>query len=337
VQARSADELYNNTEIRVVPDAAGPRVSFAPQSKQLTIGINQNNPPTAAQMVDLINSTPQISDMFSAMLPSASNGSGLVKVGDFGTLSVKSSGAAMGAAMIGATDNESLGIVFHSVEYGSKEFVDLWATHGELFVTDRFGNVVERSFGTDIVADINGRAAIGEGRTAKSATSDLDISIATNASVLAGDVFGFRISGGGALIQLGPQATWTQQVRVSIQSVHSTALGGESGTLSQLKTDEPFSLLKNTAQAFRIVQEAEVQITSMRGRLGAIQRSQVEMSMDNMTDAINISSEARSQIADVEFAKESSNLARQQLLFQAGVSVLQQSGQTRQMLLSLLQ
>ena len=56
-----------------------------------------------------------------------------------------------------------------------------------------------------------------------------------------------------------------------------------------------------------------------------------------MRDAITISSEARSAIADVEFAAEFSNLARQQVLFQAGVSVLQQSGQTRQMLLSLLQ
>jgi len=48
-------------------------------------------------------------------------------------------------------------------------------------------------------------------------------------------------------------------------------------------------------------------------------------------------SDARSQIADVDFAAESSNLARQQVLFQASVSVLQQSGQTRQMLLQLLQ
>jgi len=43
------------------------------------------------------------------------------------------------------------------------------------------------------------------------------------------------------------------------------------------------------------------------------------------------------QIADVDLAAESSNLARQQVLFQASVSVLQQSGQTRQMLLQLLQ
>ena len=75
----------------------------------------------------------------------------------------------------------------------------------------------------------------------------------------------------------------------------------------------------------------------MRGRLGALQRSQIEMSMGHMRDIITISSDSRSQIADADFAAESSNLARQQVLFQASVTVLQQAGQTRQMLLQLLQ
>ena len=345
VQAKRAEEQYNNTEILIVPDASGPKISYDPQSKQLTIGIDPNKPPTALQVIDLINSTPEIRDMFSASLPLfvegtsiVPDGSGLVQIGDFGTLQIKSTGATMGAAMLGATDNESLGIVFYSVEYGNKEFVEVWATYlGEFTVTDRFGNVVEKTYGMDIVADINGRRAIGDGRTALSVTSDLDIAISTNPSVLSGDVFGFRISGGGTLMQLGPTATWSQQVRVSIQSVHSTALGGESGMLSQLKTDEPFSLLKNTSQAFRIVEEATVQIAAMRGRLGALQRTQVEMNMDNMRDAINIESEARSNMADVDFAAESSEFARQQLLMQTSVAVLQQSSQIKQLLLSLLQ
>jgi flagellin-like hook-associated protein FlgL len=265
------------------------------------------------------------------------NGSGLVHVGDSCVLQADTTGAKMGAAMIGASDNLSMGIIFHSVEYGSQEFVELWATHGELTVVDRFGVITERATGTDIVADINGRAAIGEGRTAKSVTSDLDIEITTNPDVFAGDVFGLRISGGGALMQLGPQATWSQQIRIGIQSVHSTALGGESGTLSQLKTDEKYSLLKDTKTAFRIVQEAAVQITALRGRLGAIQRSQVEMNMEHLTDLITIESEARSNIADVDFATESTEFARQQLLMQSAVTVLQQSGQMKQLMLSLLQ
>ena len=78
-------------------------------------------------------------------------------------------------------------------------------------------------------------------------------------------------------------------------------------------------------------------IASMRGRLGALQSSQIEKYMDNMQDAISIASESRSEIADVDFAAESSEFARQQLLMQASVSVLQQSMQMKQLLLSLLQ
>ena len=345
IQSKRADTQYHNTEMIVVPDLSGPKVSYNAQSKQLTIGIDPNNPPTAEQVVALINSTLDIQDLFAASLPSfvdettiVPNGRGLVKVGDFGVLQAKTTGATMGAAMLGASDSESMGLMFHSVGHGSQEFVSVWATHTSDFpVVDRFGVVTERTYGTDIVADINGRRAIGDGRTAKSATTDLDIEITTQASVSAGDVFGFRISGGGTLMQLGPNASWTQQVRVSIPSVHSTALGGESGTLSQLKTDEPFSLLKDTKQAFRIIQEAEIQVASTRGRLGALQKAQIEMSMAHMSDVITIESEARSKIADADFASGVSELSRQQLLMQASVSVLQQSGQTRQLLLSLLQ
>jgi flagellin-like hook-associated protein FlgL len=345
IQAKQTDEKYNNTEILVVSDITGPKVSYDTQSKQITIGIDPNNPPTAAQIVELINSDPEMNKLFSASIPPlvegttiAPNGSGLVKVGDSGMLQTKTTGAAMGAAMLGATDNASLGIMFHSVEYGSKEFVDGWATNGNKFaVTDRFGTTAERAYGTDVVADINGRQAIGEGRIAKSATSDLEIEVSTDPAVLAGDVFGFRISGGGALMQLGPDALWSQQVRVSIQSIHSTALGGESGTLSQLKTDEQFSLLKDTKTAFRIVKESEVQLTSMRGLLGALQKTRIDTSIDNMKDAAIIGEEARSNIADVEFASATSELSRQQLLMQSAIAVLQQSGQTKQLLLSLLQ
>ena len=347
VVAKRADERYNNTEILVVADPLGPSVSYHVQSKQLTIGVDPSKvpPATASDIVGLINNTPEIRDIFSASIPLfiegtsiVPNGSGAVLVGDSGMLRTTATGATMGAAMIGATDNQSLGILFHSVEYGSSQFVDLWATNGTEFpVVDRFGNLVEKAWGTDIAADINGRRAIGEGRIAMSTTSDLDVAITTDPSVLAGDVFGFRISGGGALMQLGPTATWSQQVRVSIPSVHSTALGGESGTLSQLKTDEPFSLLNDSHRAFRILEETEIQITTLRSRLGSLQRSRVEASLDHMTDAINIETEARSNIADTEFATESSEFARQQLLMQASISVLQQSGQTKQLLLSLLQ
>ena len=110
-----------------------------------------------------------------------------------------------------------------------------------------------------------------------------------------------------------------------------------SNGLSRLKTDEPFSLLKDTHQAYKIVREAEFQITSLRGRLGALQRSRIEAGMEHMQDVINIESEARSTIADTDFATASSEFARQQLLMQSAVTVLQQSNQMKSLMLSLLQ
>ena len=46
----------------------------------------------------------------------------------------------------------------------------------------------------------------------------------------------------------------------------------------------------------------------MRGRLDALQRIQIDMSMDHMRDTVNIGSEARNKIADADFASESTEL-----------------------------
>ncbi|MDR0522420.1 MAG: hypothetical protein LBH00_11295 [Planctomycetaceae bacterium] len=345
VKAKRGDHDYSGTEILVAEDPSGPKVSYDSQAKQLTIGVAPGKPVTAQQIVDLINTSPDVKELFEASIPLflegttiVPDGSGFVQIGDTGMLQTPATGTAMGAAMLGAGDSVSLGLVIYSVGYGSKEFIDVRSTSGIAFpVTDRFGNTVEKTFGTDVVADINGRRAIGDGRAAMSATTDLDISVTTAADVQRGDVFGFRISGGGTLMQLGPTATWSQQIRISIPSIHSTALGGETGKLSQIKTDEPFSLLADSHTAFQIIEESITQITTLRGRLGALQKTQIEQGMENMQDAITIETDARSQIADVDFTAESSNFTRQQLLMQSSITVLQQSSMSKQLLLSLLQ
>lgn len=240
--------------------------------------------------------------------------------------------------MLGNTDNATMGLTFYSVEYGSQEFVEVIpAANVDFELIDRFGNVMERAYGTDVVAKIDGQLANGQGRVASTSTSDLDLSIWLDPSVQKGDAFGFRITGGGALMQLGPDAVPDHQARIGIKSAHSSALGGISGTLSQLREGEPFDLLTDTKMAYKIVEEVISEITSLRGRLGAFQKNQIEANMENMIDAIEIETEARSKIVDADFAVESSNFARGQLLMQSNINVLQQSSQTAQMLLGLLQ
>ncbi|MDR1964440.1 MAG: hypothetical protein LBQ50_11720 [Planctomycetaceae bacterium] len=345
VSAKQADEQFVGTEVIIVADLNGPAVSYDPQSKQLTIGVNPVDPSTAREVVNLINMTPEIRDYFEASFPVIAEGTSLVPtgeeqvhIGDSGTLQVRAVGSKLGASMLGNSDNTSLGITFHSVEYGSQEFVAVRATLDTDFqLTDRFGNVTEKTYGTDIVAKIDGQLATGTGRIASTATSDLDMSVWIQPNVQKGDVFGFRITGGGTLIQFGPDAVSEQQARIAIKSVHTVALGGVNGYLSQLKTGGVYDLLTDSATAFKIVEEVTTEIASIRGRLGAFQKNQIQASMQNMVDAIEIETGARSEIVDTDFAVESSNFARQQLLMQSTISVLQQSGQNAQLLLGLLQ
>jgi flagellin-like hook-associated protein FlgL len=345
VSAKQAGEQWNDTEIIIVADSSGSRVSYDAQSKQLTIGVLPENPATAQEIVNLINSTPEIRDYFEASLPLIAEGTSLVPtgedavhIGDSGTLQPHVTETKLGVPMIGNSNNTNLGITFHSVEYGSQEFVAVRATLDTDFpLTDRFGNVAEKTYGTDVVAKINGQLATGTGRIASTATSDLDMSIWINPNVQKGDVFGFRITGGGALIQLGPDAVSEQQARIAVKSVHTIALGGVNGYLSQLKTGGQYDLLTDTATAFKIVEDVTAEVSAIRGRLGAFQKNQIQANMQNMQDAIEIETTAYSEIVDTDFAVESSAFARQQLLLQSGISVLQQNGQNTQLLLGLLQ
>jgi flagellin len=77
-------------------------------------------------------------------------------------------------------------------------------------------------------------------------------------------------------------------------------------------------------------------LNSLRGTLGAVQ-SRFESTISNLqTTSENISS-ARSRIRDTDFAAETANLTRVQILQQAGISMLAQANAAPQNVLALLQ
>jgi flagellin-like hook-associated protein FlgL len=348
VTARSAEAKYDGTEIVVMPSDSGTSVFYDAQSKQITIGIDSTNPPTAFEVVELINSTKGVAEYFSAVvansasvLPDSQSGSAPISVGDRGTLRVFYSdnviSGAAGLSMLGGSDSEEMGLTFYSLKYGSEEFVDVVAGQGTSFqVKDKYGEIKERDYGSDIVATINNQASIGKGRVVMSATSDLDVSLWMDGDVGVGEVIEFRIAGGGVLIQLGAVATSNQQARIGVPSIHSSQLGGVSGFLSDIKSNGVSDLRADIGAAFRIVEEVTAEISELRSRLGAFQKNRIEPNIDNITDAIEIETSAMSDIVDTDFAVESSELLRQQLLMQSNITALQMSMQSRQMLLSLL-
>lgn len=344
VSAKKSDGALENVSVRVV-SGSEPSVKFDAVSKQLSIAMDPNHPLTAREVVELINSTPQINELFSANIPEripgtflVPEGNGLVRIGDGGILRTPEVETAGGVAMIGNSDQASVGLAIYSTDFGSGAFVSVKAVQGTNFETiDSQGNLRERTTGVDVLATINNLLAIGNGQVAKMNTTDLDVSIWIDPNVQMGEVFGFRITDGGALMQLGPDPNSLSQARISLKDIHTTKLGGVHGFLSELRTGAGKDLLTNPKAAYRIVEDVIEKVAFMRGQIGAFQRDQVERTMNQMEDMLEITTSSQSEIRDTDFAEESSLFTRQQLLLQSGISVLKYPGELSRMILGLLQ
>ncbi len=345
VTAKQKGSDYDGVAVLVVENADGPVVSYDPVSKQLSIGISSTSPPSAAEIVALINGTAEIGEMFLASIPEAlpgttlsPNGTGAVRVGDGGTLHITASGTVLGAPMIGNSDQANVGLAFLSTEFGSEAFVSVQAKVGTGFSTiDARGITNERASGSDVLAMINNQLATGKGKVAYLSANDLDVSIEIGSEVQRGEVFGFRVTGGGALMQLGPSPNSYSQARIAFKDMHTAKLGGASGFLNELRSGGAKDLSTDTAGAYQIVEEVIKEVSFFRGRIGAFQKDGIERTTAQMSDLVEAASEAESYIRDTDFALASSELTRLELLMQADVAVLKYPPEMARQLLGLLQ
>ncbi|MEM8944424.1 MAG: flagellin [Planctomycetota bacterium] len=238
-----------------------------------------------------------------------------------------------------ALDDAATGIEFSSSGYGTDAFVDIQIidegngnTPAGAF-TDAVGEGA-RSTGADVTATVNGITATGDGNNLSINTATLDLSATLTADFVGSTTF--TITGGGALFQLGPDVVSNQQARLGINSVNTAALGGNSGLLYQLGTGGTADLTSDPSTAAEIVESAIDQVTSLRGRLGAFQRTTLETNRNALNDTLSNLTEAVSSIRDADFAAESAALTRAQILVQSGTNVLSIANQNPQNVLALL-
>ena len=238
--------------------------------------------------------------------------------------------------------NRSSGIAFCSVGYGSDQFVEVKpiSASGTFSVTDMDGNVVQRDAGRDAVGTINGASVTGRGLDMTLNSRVLDMSITLNESMGLGST-SFAITGGGALFQLGPDVSPSQQVNIGISSVAAAYLGkAGTGFLSQIKSGQEYEVARdedNAHQASLIVNEAIRQVAVLRGRLGAFERNTLQPNINSLSITMENLSSSESSIRDTDFAYETSRLTRAQILVSAGTSVLSIANTTTQSALALLQ
>jgi len=87
--------------------------------------------------------------------------------------------------------------------------------------------------------------------------------------------------------------------------------------------------------AIKIIDAALAQVSSFRGDLGAVQNRFDATITSLQTTSENLSA-ARSRILDADFAEETANLTKSQIMVQAGTAMLAQANQVPQGVLSLL-
>ncbi|MGE5607673.1 MAG: flagellin [Bacillota bacterium] len=234
--------------------------------------------------------------------------------------------------------NAASGITFKSADYGSKSFVSIQARNGSFNTVDSTGAARKRAIGVDALATINGALTVGDGLNIKLNTTSMDLELTLDESFSSG-TSSFNIIGGGAKFQLGPQVSSNQQISLGIQSVAASNLGdADVGFLSDIVTGGYASLINNGASsASRIVERAIRQVAVLRGKLGAFEKNALQTNINSLNIALENVTSSESSIRDADFAEETSNLTRAQILTQAGTSVLATANSTPQTVLSLLQ
>ena len=100
--------------------------------------------------------------------------------------------------------------------------------------------------------------------------------------------------------------------------------------------DVNVSTQAGAARAVTILDQALDTLSSSQAKLGAIQ-NRLSHNIDNLSTGAMLTETARGRIMDADFARETSELSKQQILGQAATSMLAQANQSKQSILALLQ
>ncbi len=176
-------------------------------------------------------------------------------------------------------------------------------------------------------------------------TTGQDIAVADVADGTAGStavlsVGGVALSDEGATddsIVVGGKLEFNSSDSFLIQSSATDILTNAS-TSSSLSSvaDIDLSTREGSNNALAVIDEALSFITDTRADLGAVQ-NRLDSTISNLQNISENVSAARSRIQDADFAAETANLTKNQILQQAGLSILSQANSSGQSVLSLLQ
>ncbi len=157
--------------------------------------------------------------------------------------------------------------------------------------------------------------------------------LVTDAIAAANDTF--IVTGtGSAQLQVG--ANNGDNLSISFDNMQTAQLGAATNLNAIITNDQNVSTIALAETLLTELDGAIGDVNSQRGELGAVQ-NRLESVVRSLGVAVENLSAAESRIRDADVAELSSMMVSQQILQQAGISVLSQANQAPQAALSLLQ
>ena len=170
---------------------------------------------------------------------------------------------------------------------------------------------------------------IGDVTSASAALDSFDITAAATTTTVGATATDSIVVGG--QVSLSSDGGFTVAAADATVFTASAA----SSTLSSV-ADINVGTREGANNALLVLDTALANVTDNRGDLGAIQ-NRLESTISNLSNIAENVSAARSRVQDADFAAETAELTRSQILQQAGISVLSQANALPQQVLSLLQ
>ena len=131
-------------------------------------------------------------------------------------------------------------------------------------------------------------------------------------------------------LQVGSETDGENQITVTIGSMKCTGIGITGSNCTVAGTDGSKAL-----KAMDTIKKALEKVSQQRSDLGAVQ-NRLEHTIKNLDNVVENTQSAESQIRDTDMATEMVKYSNNNILAQAGQSMLAQANQTNQGVLSLL-
>ena len=127
-------------------------------------------------------------------------------------------------------------------------------------------------------------------------------------------------------VQVGIQSASSSRIAITLGDLTTSGLGITSMDLSSATAAQ---------SALDTIDTALSSVNSLRSQFGAVQ-NRLDSALNNSQVSVEALSAASSQIMDTDFATESSNLTKLQIMQQAGIASLAQAKNMNQSVISLL-